>query len=44
MNENLKGQSAKAASAVFERGINEISNEENSLLQEAIKDGYIKED
>jgi hypothetical protein len=30
--------------AVFERGINEISNEENSLLQEAIKDGYIKED
>ena len=30
--------------AVFERGINEISNEENSMLQEAIKDGYIEED
>lgn len=41
MNENLKGQSASAVSAVFERGINEITNEENSMLQEAIKDGYV---
>lgn len=42
MNKNEKnGQNSVATSAVFERGINELTNEENSMLQEAIKDGYL---
>lgn len=37
----MEEKKSVATSAVFERGINELFNEENSLLQEAIKDGYL---
>lgn len=38
----MNGENSAAASAVFERGINEIMNEENSMLQDAIKDGVVE--